>query len=339
MTSSSTRHGWPWHTVLVAVLTLALVAWFLHALDFSALRAAFAAANHLLIGVAATVSVAIYVLRAWRWQALLAPLGGVSFRNSFRITVMGFTATNILPGRPGEVLRPFLLSRVSTISGAAGFATILIERLLDLASVTLLFGCFLLIAPIDVGSNVKVPGAIAAAVALGSLGAFAFGAGHPETLRRWSDRATSWIPGRLGAALTRLARTFVDGLAVMRRPGPLVAAAVLSMLIWLSLALAVWLTARAFGLTMSFPGTFLVLMFLVVGVAVPVPAGVGSFHYMFQLAATTFFGASLEEASAAAIALHAVSFLPISVLGLVFMAQDGWTLAKVRGVKSNGGLE
>ena len=56
---------------------------------------------------------------------------------------------------------------------------------------------------------------------------------------------------------------------------------------------------------------------LVVGVAVPTPGAVGGFHEAFRLGATTFYGAPNDRAVGAAIVLHAVSFVPVTALGLV----------------------
>jgi hypothetical protein len=55
---------------------------------------------------------------------------------------------------------------------------------------------------------------------------------------------------------------------------------------------------------------------------------------MYQFAVTTFFGAAAEAAAACAIVLHAVSFVPISLMGLFFMAQDGLTFGKLKTMKS-----
>jgi hypothetical protein len=51
---------------------------------------------------------------------------------------------------------------------------------------------------------------------------------------------------------------------------------------------------------------------------------------MFRLGATTFLGAPNDRAIGAAIVMHAVSFLPIVLLGLAFVAQDGLSLTGVR---------
>lgn len=339
MTPVAASRGFPWQTVLVAVLSVALLAWFLHGLDIHGLGRALAQAHLGDIAAAVLVTLLTYTFRAWRWQALLAPLGGASFRNSFRVTVIGFTATNLLPGRLGEILRPYLISRTESVSAPAALATILIERLLDLATVMLLFGVFLLTAGVDVSREVKGAGLATALMAGGALLVLVFGAGRPDRLRALADGVIRWMPARFAPPLRKFAHTLVDGLAVMRQPGPLAVAVAMTLCLWLSIALGIWLASLALDVTISYTASFLIVMYLVVGVAVPVPAGVGSFHFMYQLAATTVLGADREHASAAAIVLHMVSFIPISVLGLVYMAQDGWTLARLRGVEPDGGLK
>ena len=75
---------------------------------------------------------------------------------AFRTTVIGFAATFLLPGRVGEVLRPYLLARQEGFSAAATLATVIIERILDMVTVLLLFGCYLLTTSADVGPEVKL---------------------------------------------------------------------------------------------------------------------------------------------------------------------------------------
>jgi glycosyltransferase 2 family protein len=330
MPPTTTRIRIPWHTLIVGALTLGLLWWFFHNLEFDRVWAAIRAAHPLLVGAAVLVTLQTYLLRAWRWQALLRPIGRARFRTAFRTTVIGFTATFLLPGRVGEVLRPYLLARTDGFNAAAAFATVIVERVLDLACVLLFFAWFLLTAGVDVGRDVELAGAASAVAAVAALGLLVLGAGHPERLGRWAGRLARVLPGRAADGATRLVRTFVEGLAVMRRPGPLVAAFGLSLLIWLSITLGIWLTSRAFDLTFPFVGTFLVVLFLVVGVALPTPGGVGGFHAMYREAVTRFFAAPVDTAAACAVVLHAVSFVPISILGLIFMAQDGLTLRSLR---------
>ena len=112
----------------------------------------------------------------------------------------------------------------------------------------------------------------------------------------------------------------------MREPRALAVSLAWSLALWASICLGIWLVSHAFGLTVPFSGSFLIVMYLVVGVALPTPGGAGGFHVAYQMAATTYFGASVDDAAAAAIMLHLVSFVPVAVVGLAFMWQDGLTL-------------
>ncbi len=334
MSSPTSSRRAPWHAFVIAALTIGLLWWFFHNLNFTEVWHAIEGAHLSYIAAAVGATLGTYVLRALRWQALLAPIGHARFRTAFRTTVIGFTATFLLPGRPGEVLRPYLLARAEGFRTASAFATVIIERVLDLASVLLLFGWLLLTADFEVGREVKLAGAGSTVLAIAALGLLVAGAGHPERLGRWAGWLTRILPARAREAVVRFVHTFAEGLAVMRRPAPLIVSFVLSVLLWMSIGLGIWLTSRAFDLTFSFVGSFLVIMFLVVGVSVPTPGGVGGFHKMYQFAVTTFFGAAAEAAAACAIVLHAVSFVPISIMGLIFMLQDGLTFRSIRAMKT-----
>jgi uncharacterized protein (TIRG00374 family) len=155
-------------------------------------------------------------------------------------------------------------------------------------------------------------------------------AGHPERVGQWADWFSRWLPARAAAAIGAFSRKFAEGLAVMRKPQALIISLAWSLALWVSICLGIWLVSRAFGLTVSFAGTFLVVMYLVVGVAAPTPGGAGGFHYMYKLAVMTHFGANADVAAATAILLHLVSFGPVLVLGALFMWQDGVTFGRLK---------
>jgi uncharacterized membrane protein YbhN (UPF0104 family) len=96
--------------------------------------------------------------------------------------------------------------------------------------------------------------------------------------------------------------------------------------VWLGIATHVWMISTAFGIRMPLPGAFLLQALLVIGVAMPTPGAVGGYHAMYRLGVTSFFGATNDAAVGAAIVAHAASFVPVVILGLVFMLQDGLSL-------------
>jgi len=329
-------------TVLVVLITVGLLALFLRQVNLGEVAREIRRASPLDLLLAILTTLAIYVFRAVRWQAMLEPVGRARFVPAFRTTVIGFAANTLLPARAGEFLRPYLLARQEGLSATSTFATIVLERVLDLLTVLFLFALFVFVfdpgmANVDEATYRAIKGgglAAAAGVAVAFAVMFLL-AGHPERLGLLVQRAERVLPAGVAQIIARMARTFAEGLAVLRRPGPLFRAAVLSLPVWLAIAVAIWLVSRAFHINIPFTGTFLIVAVLVVGVSVPTPGAVGGFHYAYRLAATVFFGVPGERAVGAAIVLHAISFGVAALLGVVFMLQDGLSFAKLKSMAAS----
>ena len=329
---------WPRvRTLFIFLLTLLLLAFFLRNADWGAVWAETRRARPILLLGAILVTGVTYALRAFRWQYLLAPLGHVHFGSAFRCTVIGFAATFLLPARAGEVIRPYLLARREGLPATSAFATVILERLLDLVAVLSLFALFVLtVDPASLPADperlarVKIGGLIAGAAAAVALILAFVAAGHPERLGRVALRVERVLPEKLARTVAKFVESFTQGLGVMRQPRRLLVSLALSVPLWLSIAAGIWLTSLAFHITFPYQGSFLVMTILVVGVAMPTPGAIGGFHAAYQVAVQTFFGAPDDRAIGAAIVLHAVSFLPVTLLGIVFMAREGLTLASAK---------
>jgi uncharacterized protein (TIRG00374 family) len=317
-------------TGLILVVTVGLLAFFLRNADLASVWLELRRAAPLpMVGSILAIGV-VYWLRAIRWQFLLRPIGRAGFAIAFRATLIGFALNALLPARPGEAVRPFLLARREGLSFTSVLATIFIERILDLVAMLLLFGSFVLL--FDPGMEavdarlyraVKVGGSVAAGVAVGALALMSLLAGHPERLGRMALAVERILPAKAARTVARIVERFAGGLAATRRPRDLVAATALSLPVWLAIAASIWFVMRAFHMTLPFTSSFLLLTLLVVGVAVPTPGGVGAFHEAFRIGATTFYGVDNDRAVGAAIALHACQFVPVVIAGLLFMIQEG----------------
>ena len=250
--------------------------------------------------VALGVVAATYWARAVRWRYLLAPIGPTRFRTVFRTTVIGFAALGLLPARAGDVLRPYLLARQEGLSLSSTFATIVIERVLDLIAVLSLLAVYLVVAA-DVSSmspallrsvmvSASVAGLLAAADGRRALGG---GVASRAGGRSGAGGRTGCLPHALARRLARMAHSFSGGLAVARRPRELVAAVVWS-LRHLDLHAGGGLDRDA-GLRdgcCRLPARSCCRRCSCIGVAVPTPGGVGSYHEAYRFGMTTFFGAS-----------------------------------------------
>lgn len=330
-------------TTLVLLATVLLVALFLRHANLSAVARELGQADPAYILLAVVATVATFVFRAWRWQHLLAPIGHARFGNAFRTTVIGFGANGLLPGRVGEVLRPYLLARREGFDPAAAFATIVLERALDLITLLCLFAVSVsvfdpqfTVKDAQTLGAVQFGGLLAGGVAVVGLAvAFAM-AGHQHRVTAWAAAMTGWLPARVGAMVTRLVAAFGHGFGALRSPRALGPALGWSAAVWLSIAVTTWAMAQAFGLRLAPAGTFAVLMVLAVGVAVPTPGAVGAFHEAVRFAMVSLFGADNDTSVAMAVALHALAFLPVSAAAIYFMAREGLSLSRMRAMVEEG---
>jgi len=98
-------------TAVVFSITALLLVLFARGANLADVWAQIVGADLPLLVLALLASSSAYALRARRWQFLLRPVGRTRFVSALRATIMGFAASFVLPGRTGEVLRPYLLAR------------------------------------------------------------------------------------------------------------------------------------------------------------------------------------------------------------------------------------
>ena len=316
-----------------------LMTFFLRSADLSRVWEEIVGARWDFLAVSFGLTIASYLLRVERWRHMLRPIGSANFRNAFRATAMGFAASAMLPGRVGEVLRPYIFARREGVSATAAFATIVLERLIDLLTVLLLMAAFqLTLRPVIPAADKHLlelikNGAIAAGVVGFLILGLAFvAAKDPARSAQAILRVGHAAPGGLGDWIARPVQRFMEGLAVMHSIRPLAIAIVLSLPLGFFAALSIWAVSNGFGIPMSVSGSTLILGCLLLGVAVPTPAGIGGYHAAYQLGVTALYGASADSVVGAAVVLHAISFLPVTIVGLVFMVQEGVQLSGIRGL-------
>ena len=323
-------------TALVSLLAIALLAWFLRHANLADVWTQVRTVRLDLLAIGVALVGVTYWARVFRWRQLLAPIGPTRLRNVFRATVIGFAALSILPARAGDILRPYLLAKQEGLSAPATFATVVLERVLDLVAVVVLLAVFVwdfansstlpprLLRPVIISAAIATGVAIALMVVMWIL------ASHPERVGRIVYASARVLPHRIADRLAQFATRFSGGFAAARTPANLVMALVWSFPVWLTIAAQAWVVTRAFGIEMPFTGSFLLQSLLVIGVAVPTPGGIGSFHEAYRFGVTTFFHASNDRAVAAAIVVHALSFIPVVLVGIVFMAQDGLSVHRLK---------
>ena len=72
-----------------------------------------------------------HYLRAFRWRYLLDPIRRLDTGALFSSLMIGYAANTVVPAHLGEFLRAFVLSKKRRVAMSSVFATIVVERIID----------------------------------------------------------------------------------------------------------------------------------------------------------------------------------------------------------------
>ncbi len=271
--------------------------------------------------------VAVYFVavwaRTWRWHYLLRPIKRINLSRLFPIVVIGYMGNNVYPFRAGEVIRAWVLERNEDVKISASLATIIVERIFDGLVMLIFVFVALPFAPIPPPFDRIVLGMTA--LFFGALAAFFLLALRPDLTRRlYTGFVGKLVPGEKMRTFTLTqADRFMDGLASLRSPADMLMTLVSSTLIWLTETTKYWFVMHAFDFQVSF--FVLMLMTAVVNLATTLPSSpgyVGTFDEP-GIEILKVFGVNGNLAAAYTLVLHAALWLPITLLGFVYMALQG----------------
>lgn len=332
------------HTLRIAVslgLAAGLFAIFLRHVDLAAVWTAIKGARPGWLAVAVTISLSVIPARAWRWRLLFDHVGRARLWDATVATAIGFAATTLLPARAGEVVRPVALSRSARLPLPALLVSVLLERLLDLVTVILLFVVYAIgWSPEGLGAEAASRFALLrrSAVVLGAgtlvgLALLAVLAVRPALTGKLTDPVLKRLPATLSKRISGLLASLLAGLGALRSPGDVARMAASSIGLWLFICAQIHVTLRAFDIVFPYPVSFFVLTWAVIGLAVPTPGGVGGYHAAVAYSLTGFHGVGANQAAAFALVSHALSFVPVTLVGLLLLGTGGLKLGALADAK------
>lgn len=271
--------------------------------------------------------------RAYRWKLLFAHLRPVATRSLFASQALGFAANTVLPLRAGEAVKAYSIGRKEELPFSTAFATVVLERVFDMLTVGAMLALAVMLVPIpesagrQLTSAVRLAGAVAGLVTALILALMLF----RGPLLGWLDRLVSRLPRRVGESLLATVHSFVDGLDALTDLRQLLMLLLASVYVWATLAAPFGLAAVAMGLDASY-GIPLFRLAIVattmVAVFVMIPAAPG-FVGTYQagcIVALGIFGVSKSEALAYSLLVHALTYIPPTLLGLFFLTSERVTL-------------
>ncbi len=333
--------------MLIAVATLILW-WFGRGLNWAEVRHSLGQADWRMLAAATGIVCLSYVLRAFRWRALLSPLTKSSLRELFVATTVGFAAVFVF-GRAGEVVRPVVLPlRDRRVRPAASFVTIMIERLCDSVAIVIMFALNLIWFSAPVGrtvdfAHVREIGLILLAVTILGVLALVWFERRSRRAIHWLDvRLKRWrfVPARLAHMITSTLEQLAKALLILADVRELAVTVGWTSAVWATIAVGDLLVLRAFGLPVGMKETIFVMGFAIIGSLAPTPGGAaGAFHAATAYGLLFLGVATLEQAAAVSIVIHLVAYAPALFIGLYYFLRGDISIARLRELTSSEAIE
>lgn len=310
--------GWG-RTLLGLIVAAAFVTLLARRVDWYEVERVLAGADWRLLLVALLVLSADMGARITRWWLMLRTLEpALPFSSCIRPFLASLALNNTVPLRAGDVVRVFGFRRSLGTPTAHVVGTLVLERLLDLlVLLAILFVCLLgttgvFPRPFLVGAG------LAGGAAFLALGVLTFFPGSVAgALQRLVARVFSrrkWAP-----AAAKAVSQLTASVGLLRYPGQAARLLGLTLVAWLLegavFACVMWslqldLASAAAGLSLG-AGTLATLL-------PSSPGYVGTFDYFAALGLTAY-GAAPAAATAFALLVHLVLWVPVTVVGLALL--------------------
>jgi len=313
------------------VVTAALLALLFSHVELSDLLATLKSIEprYILLGLGAYAS--CYLFRALRFYVLLNKEVGVA--DLFAIVCVHNMVNGIMPARTGELSYIYLLKKIHKKSLADGAATLVLARMMDLISISILFFAAVVLAGDLPGMISGLLSAIALSAAVVVLAFFALVIGG-----RSSVEALDGMARRLNLDRMHVISRSINGLReaegrieASRNRNVLFLVITISLGIWISQYLMYYILLRGLGLELTFVLIVLGTTFAIFTSIAPIPS-IGSFGVYEGLWAISFVAIGLpkETAIATGFAIHIIFILYFIFLGLIGFACIGVRLKNSR---------
>jgi glycosyltransferase 2 family protein len=287
-----------------------------------------------------------YVLRAVRWKIFLRPVRPqASTLKLIAPTIIGFTGLALL-GRPGELIRPYLIAKQEKLSFSSQLAVWAVERIFDIGGFTILFviTAFLAAAPrrLEHYELFQKVGAVLTFLVIGlTFGAIAVHRSG-EALAAWVEKRFSRVASDLGHRIALRIREFRGGLNTIHSLGSLLLLIGVSVLMWAMIAVAYKEVTYAYGsfcnplapteiCKLRIPQTqvFLLMASSMVGSLIQLP-GVGGGSQLATISMLNrIFDVPPELSASCGIMLWLVTFVAVIPLGLLMAHRERLSLRKL----------
>jgi len=152
----------------------------------------------------------------------------------------------------------------------------------------------------------------------------------PQVFWKLANPLIGLLPQGISGKVTAKLKLLLTGIQVLADPKRMFRIILISLLIWTSEVVVYLLCQEAFGFSLPFSGAILVMSILTLGLTAPSgPGFVGVFEGLV-VAGVSLYGVELSTAFAFAIAMHLIHYVPVTLLGIVYVWRTGLRIQQLQ---------
>ncbi len=316
--------------ILISVLCLYLA---FRKVNFIEMFQALKNANYWYLIPAIVVAFLSHFLRAFRWRYLVDPIRRLRLSSLFSSLIIGYAVNTFMPAHLGEIVRAYVLSKKEQIPMSPVFATIVVERIIDVFSLLALMVFALFVYPFPDPDLVIKGGYLMLAGSVGLLMLLIFLKKATSPTMRFLGIFLKPFPDTFEEKVKSMLEKFIEGVVPLNKWHDYITVGILSLAIWACYGYIFHLCLCAFDFIITYQliwsASLILLVITTIAVVVPSSPGyVGTYHYLCQIT-LAMFGVPAGTALSFAAVVHGVNFLPVLIAGLILAQKEGMAILKM----------
>ncbi len=314
---------------IIGVVLLALVLWRVNLREMiETLRAA----EYVFLLPALTAQMGFFLVKALRWRYLFPADRPIGFGTLFSATLIGYFGNQIIGASSGEVLRSIVLGQKEGWSKSATLGTVFVEKMWDVLVLCLFLLAILWIMVLP--PLVQTVGHAGVLVLLIGAAILVLLLARPD----WATKLVRLITTRLSTGLAQrvegILERFILGVRPLQNWRRSLLALVLTVPMWLLLAVSFYFLGRAALIDLPFAPYIFPVVVIALAASIPNPPWNVGMLEILSITTLGVFGVSGSQALAFVVLMRAMRLVPI-LWGYLLFSREGYGLR----TRSQGGLE